>query len=132
MLQIPSWKKWLRKLGFLFSASGFGQNHSFLYHQCVYILRQILFLLLFFQLPSVRWLAQTVQTTYLVFLVMANSLRPHGLQPIRLLCPWNAGVGCHSYSRDLLTQRMNPCLLCLLHYRQILYPWEAQTTFTRS
>ena len=47
MLQIPSWKKWPRKLGFLFSASRFGQNHSFLYHQCVYTLRQI-FLLLFF------------------------------------------------------------------------------------
>ena len=32
--------------------------------------------------------------------VMSNSLWPHGLQPIRLLCPWdfpakNTGVGCH-------------------------------------
>ena len=32
--------------------------------------------------------------------VMSNSLRPHGLQPARLLCPWdsagkNTGVGCH-------------------------------------
>ena len=32
--------------------------------------------------------------------VVSNSLRPHGLQPIRLLCPWNfpgksTGVGCH-------------------------------------
>ena len=31
---------------------------------------------------------------------MSNSLRPHGLQPARLLCPWdspgkNTGVGCH-------------------------------------
>ena len=31
---------------------------------------------------------------------MSNSLRPHGLQPTRLLCPWdspgkNTGVGCH-------------------------------------
>ena len=23
-----------------------------------------------------------------LFLVMSNSLRPYGLQPIRLLCPW--------------------------------------------
>ena len=32
------------------------------------------------------------------------TLRPRGLQPARLLCPWdspgkNAGVGCHSFSR---------------------------------
>ena len=32
--------------------------------------------------------------------VMSDSLRPHGLQPARLLCPWdfpgkNTGVGCH-------------------------------------
>ena len=31
---------------------------------------------------------------------MSDSLRPHGLQPTRLLCPWNSpgkntGVGCH-------------------------------------
>ena len=33
--------------------------------------------------------------------VMSDSLRPHGLLPTRLLCPWNSpdkntGVGCHS------------------------------------
>ena len=32
--------------------------------------------------------------------VVSNSVRPHGLQPTRLLCPWdspgkNPGVGCH-------------------------------------
>ena len=32
--------------------------------------------------------------------VVSNSVRPHGLQPTRLLCPWdspgkNTGVGCH-------------------------------------
>ena len=31
---------------------------------------------------------------------MSDSLRPHGLQPTRLLCPWDfpgksTGVGCH-------------------------------------
>src|SRR5574340_1477486 len=31
---------------------------------------------------------------------MSNSVRPHGLQPTRLLCPWNSpgkntGLGCH-------------------------------------
>ena len=41
---------------------------------------------------------------YLVFMlclsVVSNSLQPHGLLPIRLLCPWdspgkNTGMGCH-------------------------------------
>ena len=32
----------------------------------------------------------------------SDSLRPHGLQPARLLCPWdspgkNTGVGCHAF-----------------------------------
>ena len=36
--------------------------------------------------------------------VVSNSLRPHGLQPSRLLCPWDfpgksTGVGCHSLLR---------------------------------
>ena len=35
---------------------------------------------------------------------MSNSLRPHGLQPAQLLCPWNSpgkstGMGCISFSR---------------------------------
>ena len=34
------------------------------------------------------------------WLVMSDSLQPHGLQPTRLICPWdspgkNTGVGCH-------------------------------------
>ena len=33
--------------------------------------------------------------------VLSDSLQPHGLQPTRLLCPWdslgkNTGVGCHA------------------------------------
>ena len=36
--------------------------------------------------------------------VVSNSLRPHGLQPTRLLCPWDfpgrsIGVGCHCLLR---------------------------------
>ena len=55
--------------------------------------------------------------------VMSNSLWPHGLQPVRLLCPWDspgkdAGVCHHSLlQRIFLTQRSNPSLL---HCRQIL------------
>ena len=56
--------------------------------------------------------------------VMSNSLRPHGLQPTRLLCPWdspgkNTGVDCHSLLQRIFpTQGSNPGLP---HCRQILY-----------
>ena len=49
---------------------------------------------------------------------------PHGLQPARLLCPWdfpskNTGVGCHLLLKGIFpTQGSNSGLL---HYRQILY-----------
>ena len=42
--------------------------------------------------------------------------------------PWdspgkNPGVGCHALLQGIFPiQESNPCLLCLLHYRQILYP----------
>ena len=60
--------------------------------------------------------------------VVSNSLQPHGLQPARLPCPWdspgkNTGVACHFLFQGIVpTQGSNPCLLCLLHCRQILYP----------
>ena len=56
--------------------------------------------------------------------VMSDSLRPRGLQPARLLCPWkspgkNPGVGCHSLLWGIFpTQGSN---LGLLYYTQILY-----------
>ena len=59
---------------------------------------------------------------------VADSLRPHALEPTRPLCPWdspgkNTGVGCHFLLQGIFpTQGSNPCLLCLLHCREILYP----------
>ena len=59
---------------------------------------------------------------------MSDSLRPSVLQPARLLCPRNSpgkntGVGCHVLLQGIFpTQGSNPCLLSLLHCRQILYP----------
>ena len=56
--------------------------------------------------------------------VMPDSLRPHELQPTKLLCPWDfpgkdTGVGCHFLIQGIFpTQRSNPGLL---HCRQILY-----------
>ena len=55
-------------------------------------------------------------------LVMSDSLGPHGLQLVRLLCPWhspgkNTGVGCHSLLQGIFpTQELNQRLLCLLHW----------------
>ena len=51
-------------------------------------------------------------------------LQPHGLQPIRFLCPYdspgkNTGVGCHFLLQGIFsTQGLNSGLL---HCRQILY-----------
>ena len=62
-------------------------------------------------------------------LVVSNSLRPHGLQPARLLCPWNSpgkntGVGCHSFLQEIFpAQGSNSDLL---NCRQILYPLSYQ------
>ena len=49
--------------------------------------------------------------------VMSNFLQPHGLQPARLLCPWNSPgkntrVGCHALLQDVFpTQGLNSGLL---------------------
>ena len=56
---------------------------------------------------------------------MSDSVRPYGLLPASLLCPWdylgkNTGVGCHILLQGIFpTQGWNPGLL---HFRQSLYP----------
>ena len=61
--------------------------------------------------------------------VMPDSLRPHGLQPTSLLCPWdfpgkNTGMGCHFLLQGIFPiQGSNPGLL---YCRQILSPSELQ------
>ena len=51
--------------------------------------------------------------------VMSNSMRPHGLQPSRLLCPWDSpdkdtAVGCHFLLQGVLPnpgiEPMSPAL----------------------
>ena len=56
--------------------------------------------------------------------VMSKSLQPYGLQPAKLVCPWNfsgknnTGAGCHFLLQGIfLTQRLNPHLLHLLHWQ---------------
>ena len=65
--------------------------------------------------------------------VVSNSLQPHGLQPTRLLCPWNlrgkkTGVGCHFLCQGIfLTQGSNMHLLYVLHQQVDSLPlptWE--------
>ena len=52
---------------------------------------------------------------------VSDSVQPHGLQPTRLLCPWNppgrkTGVGCYLLLQRIFpTQGLNPCFLCFLH-----------------
>ena len=60
--------------------------------------------------------------------VASDSLRPHGLYPARLLCPWdspgkNSGVGCHALLQGISPiQGLNPRLLCLLHWQALSLP----------
>ena len=54
--------------------------------------------------------------------VVSDSLRPHGLQPTRLLCPWyflgkNTGVGFALLQGIFMTQGSNLHYLCLLHWQ---------------
>ena len=55
--------------------------------------------------------------------VMSNSFQPYGLQPTRLLCPWdspgkNTGVDCHLFLQGIFpTQGLNLQLLCQLHWQ---------------
>ena len=67
--------------------------------------------------------------------VMSDSLQLHGLQPARLLSPWNfqgknTGVGCHFLFQGIFpAQRSNPSITCVSYIgRWILYhctTWEA-------
>ena len=71
---------------------------------------------------------------------MSDSLWPHGLQPARLLCPWNSpgkntGVGCHSLLQGIFPTQGSSSRL--LHCRQILYllshqggMWKKKTRLT--
>ena len=59
--------------------------------------------------------------------MVSDSLQPHGLEPAKLLCPWdspgkNTGVGCHALLQGIFpTQGSN---LHLLRCRQVLYLWD--------
>ena len=64
--------------------------------------------------------------------VVSNFLKACGLQPARLLHPWdsagkNTGVGCHALLQGIfLTQRLNLFLLCLLHWLYSFYKQDKE------
>ena len=66
---------------------------------------------------------------------MSDSLRPHGLKPTRLLCPWgfpgkSTGVGFHFLLQEIFpTQGLNPGLL---HCRQMLYCLSHHLSHTKA
>ena len=63
--------------------------------------------------------------------VMSYSLWPHGLEPARLLCPWNSlgkntGVGCHSLLQGIFpTQGLSPGLQ-YLRQNSLLSEWPGK------
>ena len=65
------------------------------------------------QVEKVNWICCCVLVAKSCLIL----LWPDGLQPTRLLCPWNfpgknTGVGCHAILQGIyLTQGSNPCLL---------------------
>ena len=76
--------------------------------------------------PSKEYSGSISWTRFLCTLscsVVSDFLWPHGLQPARLLCPWNfpgknTWVGCHFLLQGIFpTQGLNPCLLSLLHWQ---------------
>ena len=81
---------------------------------------------------------------------MSDSFRPHGLQPTRLLCPWDfpgksAGVGCHCLLQGLplpapklplhacsVTSIMSNCLQPYgRQHTRLLCPWDSPGKNTR-
>ena len=69
----------------------------------------------------------------------SNSLWPHGLEPTRLLCPWdspgkNTGGGCCFLLQGIFpAQRLNLSLFCLLHWQanSLLLGHQVNPMYTR-
>ena len=77
------------------------------------------------------WCNVMVNFCCLVTKLCQTLLRPHGLQPARLLCPWDfpgksTGVGCHFLLQGIFpTQASNLHLLHEQAYSLPQSPWEA-------
>ena len=68
--------------------------------------------------------------------LMSDSLQRQGLQPTRLLCPWdapdkNSGVGCPALLQGIFPiQRLNLCFLGVLHWQAVSLPLEPAGEFS--
>ena len=98
------------------------QRHQGLICYCI-ISRSLLYSYIPLPLPANSISAGFIKDR-VSYSVVSKPLRPHGLQPSRLLCPWNSpskntGVGSLFLLQGIFpTQGSNPDLL---HYRQVLY-----------
>ena len=89
--------------------------------------------------PSLRvWEPCVTDGMHAELLYLCPTLRPYGLQPAKLFCPWdapgrNTGAGCHALLQGIFpTQGSNPHLLRLLHCRWILYRRATEEAVTVS
>ena len=79
---------------------------------------------------NVRHRTSSVKSETVSHSILSDSSRAHGLQPARLLCPWdspgkNTGVGRHSLLQGIFpTQGSNTCLLRLMHWQANSLPTE--------
>ena len=87
---------------------------------------------LYFQRDTIlHWLVPFI-IYYPIGALSCLTLRPHGLEATRLLCPWdfpskNPGVGCHFLLQGIfLNQGSNLHFLCLLHWQADSSPLSHQ------
>ena len=82
-------------------------NHLSFCLKCRYLILRLFFFLMFlavFNLQKFKDAVQTFESERATCSVVPDSLRPRGLWPARLSCPWDSpakdtGVGCHALPR---------------------------------
>ena len=84
-------------------------------------------------MSSVYQVAKLYRMLVLSRTVTSNSLRLHGLQPARVLCPWdspgkNTGVGCHTLLQGIFPTQGSDSVL--LHYKPGSSPVKTHITFS--
>ena len=101
------------------------------------------------QLKDKRELPRCDESESVSLPVVSDSLRPHVLQPARLLCPWdspgkNTGVGCHALLQGIFPTQVS-CIAgrlftiwatqgarCYTHYNFKVYGSKHRKMFTRN
>ena len=107
---------------FIYSVHFLPQNHQDTFKILMRLQRNCISRRFFALASSWRIVCQTLHACYIT-LVMSDSLRPHGWQLAKLLCPWDSPgkdtrVGCHALLQGIFpTQGSNSHFLRLLHWR---------------